>query len=586
MSHTELCWKVGGQQGEGIDSTGDIFAVTLHRLGYSIFSYRHFMSLIKGGHTNYKVRITTEPTGHLGDQVHMLIAFDQTTIDFNWHELAPGAIVLYDSSTFEAEAPSERDVHLCGVPMTEMAKEQGGTIMKNMVAVGAAAAMVSLSPEDFVSTIEGRFGSKGKEIVDKNMDVLLSGYRFCRENFSVSAQLPPLPKNKKPRKLLISGNDAVALGALVAGCRFLAQYPITPATDVMYTLAELFPNYGGTVVQAEDEIAAINMAIGANYGGVRAMTCTSGPGFSLMMEALGLSGMSETPVVIVDVQRAGPSTGLPTKTEQSDLNQQIYGSHGEIPRIVLAPTTIEEAFYYTIMAFNLAEQYQCPVILSTDLYMGMSHQSNEDFDPERIAVDRGLLLTAEDTAHYERGTYRRYLVTESGISPRAVPGLPNARFVGLSNEHDEVGYEIEDTDLRIQQMDKRMRKLDSLQADDWAVAYDGDENPDLLLIGQGSTKETIREALEQLQAEGIKAGHLQIRLLHPMPYEIISSYIKKSQCTLVVEQNATGQLANQIKIGTTDHDRIYNCLKYDGDPFLATEILNRCKEILSAGATR
>lgn len=586
MSQAELGWKVGGQQGEGIDSTGDIFAVALHRLGYSVFSYRHFMSLIKGGHTNYKVRITSEPTGHMGDRLHMLIAFDQTTVDFNWHELVPGAIVLYDSSTFTAEAPDERDVHLCGVPMTEMAKEQGGTIMKNMVAVGAAAAMVGLSPEDFASTVEDRFGSKGKEIVEKNMDVLLSGYRYCRENFTVSLELPPLPEKKNEKRLLISGNDAVALGALVAGCRFLAQYPITPATEVMYTLAEMFPKYGGTVVQAEDEIAAINMAIGANYGGVRAMTCTSGPGFSLMMEALGLSGMSETPVVIVDVQRAGPSTGLPTKTEQSDLNQQIYGSHGEIPRIVLAPTTIEEAFYYTIMAFNLAEQYQCPVILSTDLYLGMSRQSVEEFDPERIAVERGLLLTEAETAQYERGTYRRYLTTESGISPRAVPGLPNARFVALSNEHDEIGYEIEDADLRVQQMDKRMRKLNSLQADDYAVLYEGDDQPDLLLIGQGSSREPIREACEQLRAEGVRVGHLQVRLLHPMPYEALQKYIAQAQCVLVVEQNATGQLAQQIKIGTTDHDRIYNCLKYDGNPFLVADILSRCKEILSTGATR
>ena len=586
MSHTELGWKVGGQQGEGIDSTGEIFATALHRLGYYVFSYRHFMSLIKGGHTNYKVRVTSEPTGHLGDQVHILIAFDQTTVDFNWHELAPGAVVIFDSSTFEAVAPSERDVHLCGVPMTELAKELGGTIMKNMVAVGTAAAMVDLSPEDFASVVEDRFGNKGKEVVENNMDALLSGYRYCRENFAVSASLPSLPMNRKKPSLLISGNDAVALGALVAGCRFLAQYPITPATEIMYTLVKLFPKYGGTVIQAEDEIAAINMAIGANYGGVRAMTCTSGPGFSLMMEALGLSGMSETPVVIVDVQRGGPSTGLPTKTEQSDLNEQIYGSHGEIPRIVLAPRTVEEAFYYTIMAFNLAEEYQCPVILSTDLYLGMSRQTVESLDPKRIPVSRGELLTAEETRQFERGTYRRYAITDSGISPRAVPGLPNARFVGLSNEHDEVGYEIEDSDLRVRQMDKRLRKLQSLQPDSFAVVYHGSEEPELLLIGQGSTNEVIREVARSLEDQGIKTGHLQVRLLYPFPHDQVRKYIQKAQRVLVVENNATGQLANLIRLGVTEHDRIHSCLKYDGNPFFSTEIFARCKEILSTGAAR
>ncbi|MCL6446027.1 MAG: 2-oxoacid:acceptor oxidoreductase family protein, partial [Alicyclobacillus sp.] len=317
---SEFGWKVGGKQGEGIDSTGDIYAIALHRMGYYVFSYRHFMSLIKGGHTNYKIRCADKLVRHHGDDVHVLVAFDQTTIDYNWHELVDGGIVIYDASSFTATKPTDRNVHLFGVPLTEIAKQAGGPIMKNMVAIGVSAAINQFDPDEFAPVVQDKFGKKGQTVVDSNMEALKQGYAYFKEHFDVYFPAPDKPA-PKPEHLYASGNQATGFGALAGGCRLLAAYPITPATEIMYWVIENFPKHGGVVLQAEDEIAAVNMAIGANFAGVRAMTSTSGPGFSLMMEALGLAGMSETPLVIVDVQRSGPSTGLPTKTEQSDLNE-------------------------------------------------------------------------------------------------------------------------------------------------------------------------------------------------------------------------------------------------------------------------
>jgi len=579
----EFNWKVGGQQGEGIDSTGEIFSQTLNRLGYYVYQYRHFMSLIKGGHTNYKVRAADHLIRHHGDEVQVLVAFDQKTIDHNLHELVRDGVVIYDDA-FKARVPEGREVRLYGVPLTRIARELGNPIMKNMVAVGVTAAVVGLPVEEFRPTIEARFGSKGGKVVELNMEALRRGYEYGAEHIGQVTTLPKLPEVR--RHLFLSGNEAVAFGALAAGCRFLAAYPITPATEIMYWLINNFPKYGGVVVQAEDEIAAINMAIGANYAGVRAMTSTSGPGLSLMQEAIGLAGISETPLVVVDVMRGGPSTGLPTKTEQSDLNELLFGSHGEIPRIVLAPATVEDCFYLTAEAFNLAERYQCPVYVVTDMSLGMSRASIDGLDYSRVRIDRGSLLTQEELDRMEKGAYKRYLVTESGISPRAIPGMRNGRFVALSNEHDEAGMEeIEDTSTREIQMKKRMRKLDSLDLSEY-VDYEGDEpveNLDLLVVGWGSTIGRIQEAIELLAADGYKVGHLHLRALYPLPKAKVRQYLAAAPRVLVVENNYTGQLGGYLRREVGFHEKLHGCHKYNGDPFLASEIYSRAREVLLNG---
>ncbi|MDN4594915.1 2-oxoacid:acceptor oxidoreductase subunit alpha [Polycladomyces subterraneus] len=575
-----LTWKVGGAQGEGIDSTGDIFATTLNRLGYYLFAYRHFMSLIKGGHTNYKVRVADHPVGYHGDDLDILIAFDQRTIDENAHELTEDSVLIYDSGKLKSPVIPD-GVKLCPVPVTNMAKDLGSPIMKNMVAGGVSAAIVGLSADAFDSLIEERFGKKGESMVQSNKAAVRAGFEFAMERYGVLKQLPnPQPAEDGGGHLFLSGNEAVGLGALAAGCRFLAAYPITPATEIMYTALAHFPKYGGKVLQAEDEIAACIMAIGANYAGVRAMTSTSGPGLSLMQEAIGLAGISETPLVIVDVMRGGPGTGLPTKTEQSDLNELVYGSHGEIPRIVLTPSTVEECFYYTAKAFNLAEKYQCPVIVATDLYLGMSKQSVPvgAIDFEKVTIDRGELISEEELLALGPGEYRRYAVTESGISKRSIPGQKYGRFVAMSNEHDEgANEEIEDPETRVQQMAKRMRKLDAFDPSALGVEYDGSETTELTLVGFGSTRAQIGEAVKQLRENGVKVGHLQIKVVKPFPDAMVKRYLSGAERILVVENNATGQLAELIRARVGFHNKIQSCLKFSGDPFTVEEILAHCK---------
>ncbi|MCL6594475.1 MAG: 2-oxoacid:acceptor oxidoreductase subunit alpha, partial [Alicyclobacillus sp.] len=354
--------------------------------------------------------------------------------------------------------------------------------------------------------------------------------------------LPPKPDLQGKDHLYASGNQATGFGALAGGCRLLAAFPITPATEIMYWVLQHFPKYGGVVLQAEDEIAAINMAIGANFSGVRAMTSTSGPGFSLMMEALGLAGMSETPVVIVDVQRSGPSTGLPTKTEQSDLNEAVYGTHGEIPRIVLTPRTVEECFLLTAEAFNLADRYQCPVIVLSDLYLGMSYQSLDGFPVQAVRYDRGKLLSEEELAQLAKTGYQRYdAAVADGISPRALPGQKHGRYVALGNEHNGTGLEVEDQETRVNQMRKRQRKLAGFQHFT-GVSVEGPDDVPYALIGFGSTWGVLEEARAALTEAGLPVKHIHFSRVWPFPEAEFHAAMDGVRLALVTELNASGQL--------------------------------------------
>lgn len=577
MSH-EIGWKVGGKQGEGIDSTGDIFAIALHRMGYYVFTYRHFMSLIKGGHTNYKIRASDRLVRHHGDDLQVLVAFDQITVAHNWNEMVEDGIVLYDSAAFEATKLDDRNVHLCAIPLTDIAKDAGNAIMKNMVAIGASAAIHEIDPAEFMPVVQEKFGRKGETVVTQNMDALRRGYDYYREHYEFRFPAPSRPK-RVGQHLYASGNQSVGFGALAGGCRLLAAYPITPATEIMYWLVKYFPQFGGVVLQAEDEIAAVNMAIGANFAGTRAMTSTSGPGFSLMMEALGLSGMSETPLVIVDVMRGGPSTGLPTKTEQSDINEAIFGTHGDLERIVLVPRTVEEAFLFTADAFNLAEKYQMPVIVLTDLYMGMSSQSIDDFPTNLVSIDRGKLMSDEQLAQLQPREYQRYDPSVAdGVSPRALPGQKNGRYVALGNEHNGIGMEIEDLETRLEQVAKRARKLENFSHRS-GVTVEGEPDAAVALIGFGSTWGVLQEAREVLAREGISVKHIHFSRLSPFPVHDFHLAMDGVQQALVVELNSSGQLSMLIRQQAGYHNRLENCLKYDGDPISLKEILARARAV-------
>ncbi|PGZ96878.1 2-oxoglutarate ferredoxin oxidoreductase subunit alpha [Bacillus pseudomycoides] len=575
---SQLSWKVGGQQGEGIESTGEIFCIALNRLGYYLYGYRHFSSRIKGGHTNNKIRVSTTEVRAISDDLDILIAFDQETIDFNFHELRPGGIVVADAK-FNPSIPEGADVTLHAIPFTDIASELGTSLMKNMVAVGASSAVLGLDENVYLEVVDEIFGRKGEQVVEKNMEAIKRGSQYMKELLGEKVNMMQLEKADGKQRMFMIGNDAIAFGAVAGGARFMSAYPITPASEIMEYLIKKLPKVGGTVIQTEDEIAACTMAIGANYAGVRTLTASAGPGLSLMMEAIGLAGITETPLVIIDTQRGGPSTGLPTKQEQSDLMAMIYGTHGEIPKIVMAPSTAEEAFYDIVEAFNLAEEYQVPVIFLTDLQLSLGKQTVEPLQLEKVEIRRGKLdLHAELPERENKAYFRRYEVTEDGISPRVVPGMKNGIHHVTGVEHDETGKPSESALNRSAQMDKRFRKMENIKFNTPVYKNAKYDDADVLLVGFNSTRGAIEEAMERLEQEGLKVNHAHVRLIHPFPTAEMLPLVKDAKRVVVVENNATGQLANIMKMNLGYGEKISSLLKYDGNPFLPKEIYNECKK--------
>ncbi|QNK54834.1 2-oxoacid:acceptor oxidoreductase subunit alpha [Paenibacillus sp. PAMC21692] len=578
---SQLSWKIGGQQGEGVESTDRIFSTALNRLGYYLYGYRHFSSRIKGGHTNNKIRISTKPIRAISDDLDILVAFDQESIDFNAHELRPGGVIVADAK-FGPTIPDGVDARLFAVPITKIAEDLGTSLMKNMVASGASWALLGLPLEVFNKAVEEEFGRKGPAIVEKNIEAVKNGAEFVLDQAGGPLDDFKLEEADGKQKLFMIGNEAIGLGSVAAGCRLMSAYPITPASEIMEYLIKKLPKFGGTVVQTEDEIAAVTMAIGANYAGVRTMTASAGPGLSLMMEAIGLSGMTETPLVIINTQRGGPSTGLPTKQEQSDLNAMVYGTHGEIPKIVIAPASIEDCFYDMVEAFNLSEEYQVPVIVMTDLQLSLGKQSCEMLDFSKVEINRGKLV--KETPPLEgHELFKRYELTEDGISPRVLPGAKGGLHHVTGVEHDEVGRPSENADNRRKMMDKRLGKLNGLQVRD-ALRIDAPhENPDLLIIGMGSTGGTIDAARTKLQEDGLTSNHITIRQIHPFPTEALTPYLQSAKRVVVIENNATAQLASQVKMNAGFGDKIKSLLKYDGNPFLPLEVYQACKGMSEDG---
>jgi 2-oxoglutarate/2-oxoacid ferredoxin oxidoreductase subunit alpha len=574
----QLSWKVGGQQGEGIESTGEIFAIALNRLGYYLYGYRHFSSRIKGGHTNNKIRVSTAQVRSVSDDLDILVAFDQETIDVNYGELHSKGFIMADSK-FNPKKPDDTKANMYAVPFTEIATELGTSLMKNMVAIGATSAILDLDIDVFKEVVQEIFGKKGEQVVAKNMEAIKLGYDYMKEKLGTDIQPLHLEKADGKKRMFMIGNDAIALGALAGGCRFMSAYPITPASDIMEYLIKKLPQVGGAVIQTEDEIAACTMAIGANFGGVRALTASSGPGLALKMEAIGLSGMTEIPLVIVDTQRGGPSTGLPTKQEQSDLMAMIYGTHGEIPKIVLAPSTVQECFYDTAEAFNLAEEYQCPVIVLSDLQLSLGKQTVEPLELDQVEIRRGKLLTGDLPANENNGYFKRYEVTEDGVSPRVIPGMKNGIHHVTGVEHAETGKPSESTSNRIAQMDKRFRKIENIRFNTPVHKYTPHEEADLLIVGFNGTRGAIEEAIGRLEKDGMKVNHAQIRLIHPFPSDEVLPLVDAAKKVIVVENNATGQLANIMKMNIGNAGKITKHLKYDGNPFLPHEIYSKCKEL-------
>lgn len=580
----DIMWAIGGQSGEGIDSSGEIMAKAVHSEGLYVFAHRDFPSRIRGGFTSYRVRISNRPLFGLRKGIDVCIALDQESCDVLEADASPDSLILYDEELVRNHPPYPNAI---GAPLSGLARENGSVIQRNIVGIGATAAILGIPPDVLTRLIEDRFGKKGREIVSSNVRCLKAGEAWwknvghnaraisTRYEMVFSANTgPDRPKH------LITGNDAVGLGALVGGCRFLSAYPITPATEVMYWLAENLPKFGGAVVQAEDEIAAINMAIGAGFGGIRAMTSTSGPGLSLMSEGFGLAGITETPVVVVDVQRAGPATGMPTKTEQSNLQQALYGGHGDIPRIVLAPSTHEECYNLTAKAFDLAERFQCPVFVLSDQALGLSLASctlsprEPEFAPSRELVDR-----RDEEEKGGNRCFPRYEITASGVSPRAFPGRKGGTHIATSYEHDEEGFATEDPKTRTTMMNKRLRKLASLDLSEH-TRVEGAKDAKTLLVGWGSTYGPISEALTKISREPGSyfhrpVGHLHFSVISPFPRRA-REILRGADTVIVIEGNASAQFARYI-VSEVPGLRPISIPKYDGEPFTPQWVLDELK---------
>ncbi|WP_256298538.1 2-oxoacid:acceptor oxidoreductase subunit alpha [Haloarchaeobius salinus] len=578
----DLNWAIGGEAGDGIDSTGKIFAQALSRAGRHVFTSKDFASRIRGGYTAYKIRTSTEQVQSVVDRLDILVALTQRTIDENLDELHDQSAVIYDGErSWEAEYPD----HITGVdvPLKSLAEEAGGAIMRNIVALGAACEITNFSIENLDEALEKRFGSKGEKIVENNKKAARLGQEYVAENYDLDVDYD-LDETDNDY-VLLNGDEAIGMGAIAAGCRFYAGYPITPATDVMEYLTGRIDEFGGHVVQAEDELSAINMALGAARAGARSMTATSGPGIDLMTETFGLVATSETPLVIVDVMRSGPSTGMPTKQEQGDLNMTLYGGHGEIPRFVVAPTSIDECFWKTVEAFNYAEKYQTPVYLVADLALAVTEQTfpPETFDMDEVEVDRGKVVDDDTVGEWldEEGRFRAHANTEDGVSPRAFPGTIDGAHMSTGLEHDELGRRTEDTNVRIEQVDKRNRKVETArEQEDWDYREFGDPDADSLVISWGSNEGAMREAIDLLEERGVDVRFLSVPYIFPRPD--LTDDIEAAEDVIVVECNATGQFADLI-----EHDvlqRVQRINKYDGVRFKADELADDIEATLATEA--
>ena len=580
MKDNGLSWKIGGEAGYGIMTTGFIFAKVCSRAGLHVFDHIEYPSLIRGGHNTYQVRAEVEEVFSHVKHVDLLVALNEETIDKHKEELASGGGIIYDGDAIPLSKEDLRreDVKLYHIPLLRLAEESGGRrIMINSVALGASFALIGFDFEMISDVIGDVYRGKAKETIEFNIKAAKLGYDYVKSKEIEKDFRRKLPKVAGKRRMLLTGNEAVGLGAIKAGCKFYAAYPMTPSSSILHFMASQERNFSLVVKHTEDEIAAINMAIGAGFAGARAMTATSGGGFSLMSEALGLAAMTETPIVVVVSQRPGPSTGLPTRTEQGDLKFVLHASQGDFPRFVIAPGDIEECFYKTIEAFNLGEKYQCPVILILDKYLSESHKTAEEFDVSGIKIERGRLLSNEELERIEE--FKRYEFTETGISPRTIPSQRRGIFTATGNEHDETGYLSEDKTVRTKMMDKRFRKFEQAEKEIPEPKLFGPKDAEVTIIAWGSTKGPVKETMRLLGRDGVKANFLQILYISPFPTNTVSKIIETSKRTVIVENNKTAQLASLIK-EKTGKEIEHRILKYDGRQFFPTEIYQRVKEVL------
>ena len=545
---------IGGAAGQGLDTSAQILEFILKRCGYNVFTYRDYMSRVRGGHNFTQIRFSDEEINSFTEKVDIVLALNEETILLHKDRVKEGGVVICDEDICH-------DDRVLSFPFREIIKKIKNQKVYNTIGLGVILKYFNIPMDIAEGVIKKLFKQRAFE---DNLLALKEGYNLIDGKYEL--------KLKEDRKIIINGNKALALGAIAAGCKFYCGYPMTPSTSILSYLSSISNEMGIMVDQVEDEIAALNMALGASYAGVRSMTGSSGGGFALMVEALSFAGIVEIPAVVVDAQRSGPATGLSTRTEQGDLRFVIHAGHGEFPRMVMALRNPEDAFYQTARAFNIADKYQIPVIILTDLYLADYTKTIEPFDFSKIKVERHI-----SDGRNINGEYKRYEITDSGISPRLIPGkIPGQVVLADSHEHDEYGHITEDPDIRTKMSIKRMKKLELLKdeiQEPWLI---GEEKPKILIVCWGSTYGAVKEAVERLMKEGYSIGALVFGDIWPFPTKRLMELAKTADKIVDIEQNLTGQLDSLIK-EETPYSSDYKILKFNGRPFSGEEIYMRLK---------
>ncbi len=577
--------KIGGEAGFGIMSSGEIFSKTCVRAGLHAFDYSEYPSLIRGSHNTYQVMVADHPVTAWRSAVNILVALNQETVEKHIHEVTHGGAIIYDSHgytfrDFDQHRFKRDDIVWFGVPLGDLAKQHGGQLfMRNTVALGAIFALLSVEVKVPLGVIRDVFGDKDASVVETNSALLEAGYASIPPAASRTFPWDLEPLAQPEQKIFVTGNEAIGLGAIQGGCKFYAAYPMTPSSTILGFLAKHGPEYGMLVRHAEDEIGVINETIGAAHAGVRAMCGTSGGGFALMTEAVGLAGMTEVGCVIVEAQRGGPSTGLPTWTEQGDLRQVLHASQGDFLKVVLAPGDVAECFSLTQRALNIAEEFQTPVIVLTDKYLAESRASAKPF-AANLPIRRGKIMVAADLPADD--SYRRYDPTPTdGVSPRSLPGTPHGLFLANSDEHTDYGFSAEDVDNRMAQVEKRARKAEAVLHALPEPELAGPADADLTVISWGSTKGVVQAAQKILrETTHQKVNHLHLWMLSPFPTEAVRRHLQAATRTVVVEGNQSGQLEGLLR-QQTGHQVDHHLRQYDGRPFEPVALAKQFADLLS-----
>ncbi len=564
----DITIMIGGEAGQGVQSMGAILAKTLARNGYYVFADQDYESRVRGGHNFFRIRVSDHAVSAIRERVDILIALNEETVSLHRNELTENGMVVSDTLPADLAETLPRSV---SIPYEDLARENtGSTRSFNIVPLGAVSYLAGFSLESLQRVTREHFG---EEVGAANDRAAAAGYRYLEENGKIQP-LFALSTLDRPEKLLMNGNEAIALGAIAAGCTLMSAYPMTPASSIMEFFAAHSEDMGLVMLQAEDEIAAVLVAIGASYAGTRAMTATSGSGLCLMVEGIGLAGLTETPLVVIDAQRPGPATGLPTRTEQGDLSFVLSLSHGEFPRAVLAPSSIRDCFYLAFKAFNLAEKYQTPVFLLTDHHLASSYITLDAFVLDEMRIDRGSLYNVESGV---QNRYQRHKITASGISPRAFPGQQGVLVSTDADEHNETGHLTEDAGMRKAQVQKRLRKQFSIHQNIAEPIRYGPHTALVTLVGWGSTAGALYEATDILNRQGSSVNLIILQELWPFPSDIMENALRAAKYSYVVEGNATGQLARLIK-AETGLPVSGSILKYDGRPMTPDWVIRRVKE--------